>query len=76
MFALSTSSVKAGCANCRAQEEGRLLDSDTIPLTTPLISFWRTGEHLGGHSLRSLYPPDVVPFLKANLTWRVLDVRQ
>jgi len=68
------SATRQHCANCREQHEHRLLDADTIPLTTPLISYWRSQEELNGLTLKSLYPPDVVPFLKWNLHWRITDV--
>ena len=62
------------CANCKKQTDDKLLDSDTIPLTPPLIAYWRTEEAVSGMKVESLDPPDVIPFLKRNLHWRVTDV--
>jgi len=62
------------CSNCQEQHSARLVDSDTIPLTPPLISYWRTQEALGGMRVNSLYPSDVRPFLRVNLHWRIMDV--
>lgn len=62
------------CDNCRQQEQNGLIDSDVIPLTTPLVSCWRSEEEMGGVRLRSLEVAEVSQFLKRNLSWRVLDV--
>ena len=67
--------AREGCSNCTKQQGARLLDSDTIPLTGALISYWRTGDALNGLRVKSLYPSDVVPFLQWNLHWRIIDVR-
>src|SRR5271155_5082671 len=42
------------CENCRHQEERGFLDSDVIPLTTPLIACWRNKQAVGGLRLASL----------------------
>ncbi len=34
------------CENCRDQNENGLVDSDVIPLTTPLVAYWRRKEIL------------------------------
>jgi hypothetical protein len=62
------------CDNCRQQDQNGLIDSDVIPLTTPLVSCWRSREEVGGMRLRSLEVAEVKPFLRRNLSWRVLDV--
>lgn len=62
------------CDNCRQQDLNGLMDSDVIPLTTPLVSCWQSGEEMGGMRLRSLEVIDVKEFLRRNLRWRVLDV--
>ncbi|OCL11103.1 Di-copper centre-containing protein [Glonium stellatum] len=63
----------AHCENCQKQEESKLLDSDTIPLTTPLVTYWRNQEEVQGIRVESLDPPHVIPFLRRNLHWRVVD---
>jgi hypothetical protein len=60
--------------NCRRQNALGLEDSDTIALTTNLVAYWKDGEVHAGQRLRSLEPSDVLPFLRYNLHWRVLDV--
>jgi hypothetical protein len=50
------------------------MDSDVIPLTTPLVAYWRSQEEIGGMRLRSLEVGEVKEFLRRNLHWRVLDV--
>lgn len=62
------------CENCRDQRENGLIDSDVIPLTTPLVAYWKSRELVGTLRLKSLEPDDVKPFLARNLRWRVLDV--
>jgi hypothetical protein len=44
-----------------------------IPLTTPLVAYWRSQEEIGGMRLKSLEARDVKEFLRQNLRWRVLD---
>ena len=61
--------------NCRRQDALGLLDSDTIALTTNLVTYWKNEEVHCGMRLRSLEKEDVLPFLRYNLHWRVLDVR-
>src|SRR5271156_3806054 len=63
------------CDNCRNQQELGLIDSDVISLTTVLIAYWKTKEAHCGMTLESLDPRHVIPFLRYNLHWRVLDVR-
>ena len=62
------------CDNCRQQNENGLIDSDVIPLTTPLVAYWRSQEEMGGMRLKSLEVAEVKEFLRRNLHWRVLDV--
>jgi hypothetical protein len=50
------------------------MDSDVIPLTTPLVAYWRNKEEMGGMTLKSLEVAEVKEFLRRNLHWRVLDV--
>jgi hypothetical protein len=62
------------CENCRQQNEEGLIDSDVIPLTTPLVAYWKSQEEVGGMKLKSLEVAEVKQFLRINLHWRVLDV--
>ncbi|KAI1611775.1 hypothetical protein EDD36DRAFT_496654 [Exophiala viscosa] len=61
------------CENCKRQDSLGLEDSDTIALTTNLVAYWKNEEVHCDMRLRSLEPNDVLPFLKYNLHWRVLD---
>ena len=38
------------------------------------MAYWKNEEVHCGYRLRSLMPPDVLPFLRYNLHWRILDV--
>lgn len=60
--------------NCRRQNALGLEDSDTIALTANLVAYWKNEEVHAGQRLRSLEPNDVLPFLRYNLHWRILDV--
>jgi Tyosinase C-terminal domain len=62
------------CDNCRQQNESGLMDSDVVPLTTPLVAYWRSQEEMGGMRLKNLEVAEVKEFLRRNLHWRVLDV--
>lgn len=56
------------CDNCGIQAEAGLRVSDSTPITPILLDYVSNG------TLSSLYPIDVVPFLKTNLHWRTVGV--
>ena len=58
------------CDNCAGQAEDHLIVTDTSPITAMLSDYVAKQPE----KLASLEPRDVVPFLKENLRWRVLDV--
>lgn len=71
-----------GCANCNQQRERGMLYADVIPITPALINYLEAatgGDGTGTlpaddmRTLRNLEPEHVVPFLKRNLRWRILD---
>ncbi|KAL8792906.1 MAG: hypothetical protein Q9195_004483 [Heterodermia aff. obscurata] len=58
------------CDNCGQQAEQGLLVSDTKPISPILL------DYVGNGALRSLYPEDVVPFLRSNLHWRAVGIAE
>jgi hypothetical protein len=70
-----------GCANCTAQREQDIVVDDVIPLTTILYDYLeaapgsetliRDGDH---KTIPDLSPDSVVPFLKEQLRWRIIDL--
>ncbi|KAK4187328.1 hypothetical protein QBC35DRAFT_498812 [Podospora australis] len=80
-------SEEIGCVNCRSQEAAEVMSSGTVVLTNALITRWKNQlEHTPRHAvlagdeeqvprvLKSMEPKDVVPFLQANLRWRVTSL--
>ena len=65
---------REGCAHCREQAARRIVDSDVISLTSSLIKFWMDQEVHCGIRLGGLKPAEVLPFLRACLHVRILDV--
>ncbi|KAK4456428.1 hypothetical protein QBC42DRAFT_238563 [Cladorrhinum samala] len=75
--------AEAGCINCRSQEAAQVLSSGTVVLTNALITRWKNQlkhtprQKMSGSApdvLASMRPEDVIPFLQANLRWRVTSV--
>lgn len=67
-----------GCDNCAAQAANRTLATGRVVLTNALITRWKNqlthtpDEGVNGPTvLASMDPNDVVPFLAANLHWRI-----
>ena len=56
------------CDNCGFQQAAGLRVSNTQPITPILF------DYMENQRLQSLHPRDVVPFLRANLHWRVVGV--
>ncbi|KAK0663837.1 Tyrosinase [Lasiodiplodia hormozganensis] len=61
---------KDACDNCALQSDEGLRVTGTTTITPILLDYVEDGQ------LPSIAPPDVVPFLKKNLIWRVADVNQ
>ncbi|KIX05662.1 uncharacterized protein Z518_03634 [Rhinocladiella mackenziei CBS 650.93] len=66
------------CPNCQQQLEEDSIYGDTVPLTSRLVDMVEARETQPptpeeGMVLRSLDPEDVIPFLRRNLHWRVVD---
>jgi tyrosinase len=59
-------SPETKCGKCQNDIAGSLMVSGTVPLTSALL-----GDIIDGGRLSSLEPEDVVPYLKANLKWKV-----
>ncbi|KAK0671448.1 common central domain of tyrosinase-domain-containing protein [Cercophora samala] len=70
--------AEKGCGNCRSQEAGKVMSSGTVVLTNALITRWKNQlEHTPRdlpRILADMKPENVVPFLHANLRWRVTSV--
>jgi len=64
----------SGCGNCQKQKDGGALFSGQVILTDYLIERIEQAESVRGLTLSSLEPEEVVPYLKANLHWRITDV--
>ena len=56
------------CDNCGHQREEHQLAANTNPITAILLDYVKNGK------LPDLHPENVVPFLRANLHWRVVGV--
>ena len=69
------SSLDAPCPNCAAQAAANIVIGDSVGLTPKLIEFLASKTLLHPISLNTLGKEDVIPFLKKNLQWRVVDVR-
>lgn len=65
----------SGCGNCKEQRDSGALFSGQVILTDYLIERITQAEAHRGLTLTSLEPEEVVPYLKANLHWRITDVR-
>ena len=71
---------KGGCANCAKQKRERILSSGSVALTNPLLTRYKQGvphDHAASgdvHTLQSMKPEDVIPFLTDHFHWRVTDV--
>ncbi|KAK4958258.1 hypothetical protein LTR10_004684 [Elasticomyces elasticus] len=66
----------SGCTNCTKNKD--MVYEDTVPLTGKLTEYLASSPGAGtflpdGRTIQSLEVDQVVPFLKANLTWRVVD---
>lgn len=73
------SSIDAPCANCIQQREDGMLYEDAIPITTALLAYLQSNTGSSGpnptlRTLESFRPEHVVPFLKANIGWRLTDL--
>ncbi len=76
--------IEVGCVNCRSQEAAEIESSGTVVLTNALITRWknqlrhtprqRLADDEVPHVLESMEPEHVVPFLEANLRWRVTSL--
>lgn len=70
----------AQCENCKKQQEENILYGSVVPLTKTLTDYVKSAERQpplpapDGLVLKSLEPEEVIPFLRRNLHWRVLDV--
>lgn len=71
---------EAPCANCAKQREDGMTYEDAIPITPSLTAYLRSntdsevdGPQMSLRTLDSFKPEHVVPFLKANLVWRLTD---
>lgn len=71
----------AHCVNCENGRNHGLIISDMIPLTTHLTNYLQTNPNNANRItqgqrryLSSLEPRDVVPFLKDQLRWRMIDL--
>lgn len=63
-----------GCDNCKKQQEEGALFTGQVILTDYLIERMVQAEAHRGLTLTSLDRDEVVPYLKANLHWRITDV--
>ncbi|KAH6671189.1 hypothetical protein B0J14DRAFT_670158 [Halenospora varia] len=78
VFATSTD---APCANCVRQRQANMMYEDVIPMTHALKAYLRSndtaeadGPPMALRTLESFEPEHVVPFLKANMDWRLTDL--
>lgn len=53
------------CAKCQRDRDASLTVTGTVPLTSALL------QDIAAHRLSSLEPAEVVPYLRANLKWKV-----
>lgn len=68
----NSSDGTTACENCIRQEQAKSLSSGQVTLTGALL----TCAEAADSGLSTLQKDDVVPYLKANLQWRVLIVRR
>ncbi|KAK6400338.1 hypothetical protein LTR81_024387 [Elasticomyces elasticus] len=66
----------SGCRNCTKNQD--MVYEDTVPLTSQLTGYLATSSASNtflpdGRTIQSVEVDRVVPFLKDNLTWRVVD---
>lgn len=64
---------EGGCESCAVQEGEGLVYGDTVGLTEALLVYVASGEVVHGFGVRSLRGEEVVPFLRRNLHWRVVN---
>ena len=77
-----TRGIQQGCDNCARQQADHITVAGQVILTNVLLQRIRDGtRHEYGsidddsfHYLRSMRQSEVIPFLKANLHWRVTKV--
>jgi Tyosinase C-terminal domain len=68
------------CTNCQTQKAKQFLYGSAVSLTKILTDYIKSGERQpllpspDGMDLKTLDPDDVIPFLRRNLHWRVVDV--
>ena len=63
-----------GCEYCEKQQADHALSAGQVILTDYLVENITKSIALRGITLRSLDPADVIPYLRENLHWRVMDV--
>lgn len=66
---------ESGCGNCKSQRDQNALFTGQVILTDYLIERIVQAEAHRGLTLTSLDQDEVVEYLKANLHWRITDVR-
>lgn len=75
IFASSQARIDDGnCENCAQKQAAGLKYWDVVGLTQALLTYWSSGESAHGLQVTSLEPEVVVPFLTANLHWRIISV--
>ena len=73
------SAYSSPCANCHIQRQEGLIYEDAIPISPYLFDYLTSNTATDGpeqalRTLESFRPEHVVPFLKANIGWRVTDI--
>lgn len=70
-----------GCSNCEEQRAADVTIEDVIPITTTLYNYLDAADGSGNliqsgqyQTIRNLSPEVVVPFLKEQLKWRMVDM--
>lgn len=70
-----------GCPNCEQQRANDLFVEDVVPMTTLLYDYLESDPHSAElirdgqyRTIRDLTPESVVPFLKEQLQWRIIDL--
>jgi hypothetical protein len=69
------------CSNCAQQRSDNMIYEDAIPITPALYSYLRSntapeseGPLMSLRTLENFEPENVVPFLKANVAWKLTDM--
>lgn len=63
-----------GCESCKEQEANGALYSGQVILTDALVEKIVRGEPQRNLTLQSLDREEVIPYLRSNLHWRIVDV--